>query len=146
MPFRAEAPFLLFGNHDQTCRVKKRINALSGWGSISTYSFCWCYFFWDRSVVSMPSRAEAPFLQKENNTKTRWSETYQCPLGLELHFYNAFRTVTQWWIRICINALSGWGYISTETGWRQKLRSKKKVSMPFRAETTFLPEGKADWK
>ena len=93
------------------------------------------------SIVSMPFRAETPFLlekaisfaEKNNlsiNALSGWDSistsykymgafsrhfSYQCPFGLRLHFYSTIR----WWMLIL----------------------KRWVSMPFRAETPFLRSG-----
>ena len=112
MPFRADAPFLLYISQYGSVNYTSRINALSGWGSISTT--------WEESVaasaskeayqcpfglrlhfyskinirpergqqVSMPSRAKAPFLPiKARLILLGIILLYQCPLGLKLHFY-----------------------------------------------------------
>ena len=64
MPFRAETPFLQAMNSGKG----GRINALSGWGSISTKTEISLFMVLKRDV-SMPSRAGAPFLHncKRNN-------------------------------------------------------------------------------
>ena len=62
------------------------LNALSGWGSISTevnnlFRRILC-------SVSMPSRAGTPFLHIYGNCYFSNSIIlYQCPFGLKLHFY-----------------------------------------------------------
>ena len=87
MPSRAGAPFLL---------ITSQIHSL------------------EHQIVSMPSRAEAPFLQTSHRFYQCRKTGYQCPFGLGLHFY--FRKQFILWgtvILICINALSGWGSIST---------------------------------
>ena len=86
------------------------LNALSGWGSISTevnnlFRRILC-------SVSMPSRAGTPFLHIYGNCYFSNSIIlYQCPFGLKLHFYG-MEHCSYWRIFI--------------------------VSMPFRAKAPFL--------
>ena len=91
----------------------ERINALSGWGSISTRilknttrlkKLYQCPFglglhFYailnDRPDcypynVSMPFRAKAPFLLVRRELTMENYKEYQCPFGLMLHFYDNF--------------------------------------------------------
>ena len=111
--------------------------------------------------VSMPFRAGAPFLLNDNVYHPLVKRMYQCPLGLMLHFYvsDVLRKIYSW--ADCINALSGWDFISTYVGdtsikslneypcpfglrlhlYKTKQRIIRKyidVSMPFRAGVPFL--------
>ena len=84
----------------------------------------------------MPSRASTPFLHK-TSVAMRNIHLYQCPLGLMLHFYrdSGRQRVLLW--QCCINALSGWGFISTRR-LRLMYDAIVIVSMPFRAKAPFL--------
>ena len=61
---------------------------------------------------------------------------YQCPFGLELHFYQGEATLVYAVVQ-SINALSGWNSISTTSKWLLENKMER-VSMPFRAGTPFL--------
>ena len=66
----------------------------------------------DKNQVSMPFRADAPFLQENPFEENKAFDLYQCPFGLRLHFY----------------------LISIS----RQLDSLSKVSMPSRAGASFL--------
>ena len=110
MPFRAETPFLqketFLGGHAN----EQGINALSGWGSISTL-----YSKYESSETLMyqcPFGLRLYFYFYKPYEKNGGNGSYQCPFGLRLHFY----WKVHWMDR---NILVF-------------------VSMPFRAEAPFL--------
>ena len=111
------------------------LNALSGWGSISTevnnlFRRILC-------SVSMPSRAGTPFLHIYGNCYFSNSIIlYQCPFGLKLHFY------------VDAEDAEKIKYLSYQCPFRLKLHFYKMkniflmlyflVSMPFQAKAPFL--------
>ena len=85
----------------------------------------------------MPSRADAPFLQGFGKAESVIvAMLYQCPFGLGLHFYKKKESMEESATR-SINALSGWGFISTRR-LRLMYDAIVIVSMPFRAKAPFL--------
>ena len=56
-------------------------------------------------------------------------QEYQCPLGLGLHFYLGYRFEMNR-VALSINALSGWGSISTP-GWHVALLGEVLYQCPF---------------
>ncbi len=63
---------------------------------------------------------------------------FQCPIGLHHHFYGRVSTFMCGHLS-CFNALSG--YIIISTRWHNDFRSMTfRVSMPYRATSSFLPE------
>ena len=86
------------------------INALSGWNSISTLGLHPSY--------------------------SRFCRPYQCPFGLELHFYEAYRRKMLKYTD-CINALSGWNSISTKENLMEKRFCEFMYQCPFGLELHF---------
>ena len=97
------------GNPERT--AMKSVNALSGWYLISTYQVKILIKF--LSLVSMPSRADTSFLQNANG--------YPCGSSIRR-----------------VNALSGWYLISTNHAGGTVSSDGSRVSMPSRADTSFL--------
>ena len=85
----------------------------------------------------MPSRAGAPFLllffKRVEQSK---SEKVSMPFRAGAPFLR-YETFRDRWRKLCINALSGWGFISTRTEEERK-RREETVSMPSRASASFL--------
>ena len=188
MPFRASAPFLLTRLWCVLIQYTYSINALSGWGSISTHSMAdvkkfindkginalsdWCSIstlFYEILRIKTIFPYQCPLglmlhfypLNGRCQEIYKW-QRYQCPLGLMLHFYLVLRDSSdkddfsvsmpsradapflpqknreEVIDRYCrINALSGWDSISTRLSIWQEFKPKK-VSMPFRAGAPFL--------
>ena len=85
MPFRAETPFLLL-NAD----ARDAIDDIVSMPFRAETPFLRCTMTANGieiKVVSMPFRAETPFLPFPDFVKLPKKESYQCPLGLVLHFY-----------------------------------------------------------
>ena len=83
MPFRASAPFLPSLDFEDT----KKFIAVS-MPSRADASFLqkkWTET--TMAAVSMPSRAKAPFLLVRRELTMENYKEYQCPFGLKLHFY-----------------------------------------------------------
>ena len=138
MPFRARAPFLPWMIFMTSISLQMCINALSGQGSISTFgavekSIVAVYIgyqcplglglhFYDLKQYSagiLANEYQCPFgLGLHFYPKTKWKRMsffatqYQCPFGLGLHFY-FHSTLKLTASGVSINALSGWGSIST---------------------------------
>ena len=89
------------------------INALSGWNSISTRKL-------DKEpsvnmLYQCPFGLELHFYINMSTYMTAKQVEYQCPFGLVLHFYWNDEFEEQMEKIKCINALSGWGSISTKS-------------------------------
>ena len=90
-----------------------------------------------RDCVSMPSRANAPFLLQMSTYLTAKQVKYQCPLGLMLHFYENEKSFKKYGVPIGINALSGWGFISTMDGTVDINRNGSVYQCPFGLRLPF---------
>ena len=111
MPFRAGTPFLRLVCTQATPAFVARINALSGWNSISTLIAMLFATELAAPPYQCPFGLELHFYDKISEIKKMYIG-YQCPFGLELHFYVLSDSLK---INVLcrINALSGWNSIST---------------------------------